>query len=149
MMEERFSSHPELSRRRLLTIPRKPVGSHHVAVSPNPYIPQRRPSVEASISIQYEPYRSPVEEPPATFKYLPYRSPTEVVPAPLQYVPYRSPTEVQTTPLHLSAYRRPSAARSSVSRGMSMSSYHRNSRGSMSNEAISPISPISGQSSFR
>jgi hypothetical protein len=148
-MEDRFSSQQELGRRRPATIPRKPVGGHQAPVIPGAYMPQRRPSVEAPIPIQYVPYRSPIEEPSATFQCVPYRSPMEDVPAPLQYIPYRSPTDALGALFQSTAYRRPSAARSSVSRGMNGSFMRGTSEGSMSNDAVSPISPISSPSHFR
>lgn len=164
MMEERFGSQPESTQRGKSTIPRKPVGGRKASVTKtpaeSPLIPdlpriQKRRSSEGLIPVQYIPYRSPVDDSPATFQYKPYQSSIEdvPVPAPLQYVPHRSSTEAAGP----SGYRRPSVARSTMSRRLTASSVRRDStysgrresRNSMSNETVSPISPISEQSHFR
>lgn len=150
-MEERLSSQPELNQRRPSKIPRKPVGGQSKSVARGCLIPEQKTSIEAPIPIEYVPYRSPVEDtPPAAFQYLPYRSPTVDALMSMQHMPYRSPTEALASSAQYAAYRRPSVARSSVSRGLSVSSFPIESGdGIMSNDGISPISPISAQSYFR
>ena len=66
----------------------------------------------------------------------------------VHYNPFRAPRDEPTLQTRQSSYHRPSITWSPVSRAVSAASTRRGPRSSMSNEAVSPVSPISEQTYF-